>query len=53
MNTTDTHSAAHTPQKLCQHCHRPILAGAFSPRWQGYCERCARTLSNHPHIESA
>jgi len=53
VNTTYTHSGTRAPQKLCPHCHQPIRVEAFSPRWLGYCERCARALSNHPHIESA
>jgi hypothetical protein len=53
MNITHTHTAARAPHKLCPHCHRPILAEAFAPRWHGYCQRCARSLSNHPHLESA
>jgi len=53
VNTTYTHSRARAPRKLCPHSHQPIRVEAFSPRWLGYCELCARALSNHPHIESA
>jgi hypothetical protein len=39
--------------RRCVHCQKPLVVEAMSPRWRGYCDQCARTLCNHPRLDSA
>lgn len=46
--------AARALERRCAHCHQPIHAAAFDPRWQAYCDVCARRLAGRMrHPESA
>jgi formamidopyrimidine-DNA glycosylase len=46
--------AARARERRCAHCHQPIHAAAVDPRWQAYCDVCARRLAGRRrHPESA